>query len=235
MKITFENTYTKIYEEMSDSNRISARKTSKLILDKIQKREQLDSTEKQFYVKVENFIKRNFLQSKFTIIELLELCSSDSNESIIILCNFVKDVTKQNISEKTQIKVMSSNGVNIKKMSSNGKNSLRFSENNSNLTQIKSEGLTSRSFDYKILKKDGSVEYVLGKVCNHQGGHQNSVKDEIIKFLKSANEYILKNPKTSESFLALLDGNSFTDSDYKKFYDYTCGRIRVMSCNNYEE
>jgi hypothetical protein len=233
MKHNFKNVYLSVYEEMSTKNIQITKKIAHTILKK--ECAKLNSEEKKLYEKIKNFLERNFLNKKYDVTNILNLLISNSKESELIICNFSKDVTKQNISEKVQLKVMSLNGVNMKKMSSSGKSSLRFSENNSSLVDKKSEGLTSRSFDYKIIKKTGSVEYVLGKVCNHQGGHQNSVKDEIIKFLRSANEYIIKNPNTQESFLALIDGDSFTVSDYEKFSRYTCGRVRVLNSDNYEE
>lgn len=229
----FNNTYNRILKELTYKSRLDLQKTSKSILKK-GTNSKLTKSEKDLINKIDNHIIRNHYHSFINREMVLEWCSKLFESSIyeVLSQQFIKDATKQSVSEKAQIKCMKENGFNIVKMSACGKNSLRFDENSQNLIHIKIEGLTSRSFDYKR-EYDGVVEYFLGKVVSHQGGHQNTVKSEIVDFLRRSNSYLKFNDNSNLVFTALVDGNSLTKIDLENYNKYTSSRVRLMNCDNY--
>jgi hypothetical protein len=224
-----------LFSEWTQKNRRQVRRLAGSILKKNELGQKLNKDEESLYYKVEMFFERAcFTQEEIdeqnlTVLGLLKQIS----ENPMIATNFAKDASKQNISESAQKKHMTLRGFEIEKLSASGKNSLRFGPKNETIVSKKVEGLTSRSFDF-VRQYGETVEYFLGKVCWGQGGHQNSVKDEIVKFLKSANQYLVSNPNSKMVFTALVDGDAITQDNVKEYSKYTSSKVRFFNSDEYE-
>lgn len=194
----------------------------------------LTKGEREFLKKAYNYLERNHFESKITIEMIIDWVSrlDEGGQYEFLAQPFVKDSLKQSASEKAQMKCMEENGFPMCKMSASGKNSLRFDKESKSLIPTKTEGVTSRSFDYKR-EYNGFVEFFTGKVTYGQGGAQNGVKEEIVNFLKRAKKFLEKNADSNFVFTALVDGDAFTESDLLSYQQYTSDRIRLMSSDNY--
>lgn len=231
----FQELYNELFSEWTRRNRREVMRLSESIQKKLKNGVRLSEDEKSLYYKVQMWFER----ASFTQEEIDEQNLSVSEilkqilESLIIAQQFAKDAAKQNISETAQKKFMELRGFELEKLSPLGKNSIRFCSQNKTLVSKKVEGGTSRSFDY--FRKYGQIiEYFLGKVCWGQGGHQNSVKDEIVKFLKSANKFLENNPEDSDTvFTVLVDGDTITENNLKEYRKYTNSRVRIFSSDTY--
>lgn len=224
---TFNEFYKELFSEWTQRNRTEVKRLSESIRKKLEKGKKLTKDENSLYYKVQMYCERQSF-SQEVIREILKQIS----ESDYVAGHFAKDPSKQNISESAQKKYMGFRSYEIEKLSASGKNSLRFCPKNKTLVWKKVEGGTSRSFDY-IKEYGETVEYFLGKVCNGQGGHQNTVKNEIVKFLKSANKFLENNPDSNMVFTALVDGNAITEENVKEYRQYTNSKVRFFSSDEY--
>jgi hypothetical protein len=233
----FFNIYKQVLKDLTRRNRKKLCELSKSILMKGENSQRLSKKEKELIKKIDNFILRAHFEddTNWTRYKILDLCSKiyDSELQQLAAHNFVMDATKQSASEKAQLECMESRGYKMEKMSVSGENSLRFSETSNSLVHVKVEGETSRSFDYKRVYLD-FTEYFFGKVCFSQGGHQNSVKSELVNFLKSSIEYLKNNPNSNLVFTALVDGDSLTEENLKEYQKYTSKRVRLVNCDSYQ-
>jgi hypothetical protein len=183
--------------------------------------------QKKLLVKIENYIKRHYLDK--TVNDVLVDITSNQNTYAVI--QFSIEITRQNISEKVQVKHLKDKGFKITKMGN--ASAPRFSKDSTKLTYEKMEGETSRSFDYKVEKENGYIDYGLGKTTFSQGGGQNSSKSEIVQFLNSALKYCESNPDEKVSFFVLIDGDSYTKEDLLGFSKHTSEKVRVCNSDNY--
>lgn len=183
--------------------------------------------QKNLLEKIENYIKKNYLDKVVNDV-LIDITTVKNAYAIV---QFAIEITRQNISEKVQLEHLKSKGVKIEKMS----NSIgpRFSKNSTKLTYKKIEGETSRSFDYKVEKENGYIDYGLGKTTFNQGGGQNSAKSEIVQYLKSSLKYGESNPDEKVSFFVLIDGDSYTKEDLLSFSKHTSEKVRVFNSDTY--
>ena len=231
---TFQELYNELFIEWTQRNRREVRILAGSILKKNALRQKLNKDEESLYYKVQMFIQRacfsqdDIDEENLTVNGVLKQILENS----FTATTFAKDPTKQNISESAQKKHLSLKGFEIEKLSASGQNSLRFGPKNETIVPKKVEGLTSRSFDF-IRQYGETVEYFLGKVCWGQGGHQNSVKDEIVKFLKSANQYLENNPNSNMVFTALVDGDAVTQENVEVYRKYTSSRVRFFNSDEY--
>lgn len=231
---TYHEFYTELFSEWTRKNRREAKRLSESIRKKLKNGKEFTKDENDLYYKVQMWFERacfaqeDIDEQNLSISDLLKQIS----ENLYIQTTFAKDAAKQNISEASQTKHMGQMGYEIEKLSSSGKDSLRFCSQNKTLVDKKVEGGTSRSFDY-IRKYDQTVEYFLGKVCWGQGGHQNTVKNEIVKFLKSANKFLENNPDSNMVFTALVDGDAVTDENAKEYRQYTNSKVRFFNSDEY--
>jgi len=232
-KKPFTTIYNETLKELTQNNRIEIRKLAKSILQKQTSYEDRTKKEYDLLLKIQNWINRSFFEFEVTIQEILELCVNEDKQSQITYQQFVKDAIRQSASEKAQLKAITEQGFDIRKLRASGKESLRFTLNNQSFTSVKIKGETSHSFDY-LITHETHQEYCMGKVTFSQGGHQDTVKDEIIDFLKRANQYIQHNPNSNYKFTALIDGDSLLDKDIKIMKKYTNDRVRLMNCDNYK-
>lgn len=232
---TFQELYKELFAEWTQRNRQEVKQLVSSILKKNELGQKLNKDEESLYYKVQMFLQRACFsqdeidEQNLTVLGVLKQLS----ENHIIATYFAKDAAKQNISEAAQKKHMSLKGFEIEKLSASGQNSLRFGPQNETIVPKKVEGLTSRSFDF-VRQYGETVEYFLGKVCWGQGGHQNSVKDEIVKFLKSANQYLVNNPDSNMVFTALVDGDAVTQENVEEYRKYTSSRVRFFNSDDYE-
>jgi len=225
---TFDELYKDLFSEWTRRNRREVDRLSKSIREKLENGKKLTKDENDLYHKVQMYCERQ----SFTQEHISEILKAISDTEHVAGC-YAKDPSKQNISEAAQKKHMELRGCELEKLPPSGKNSLRFCPKNKTLVSKKVEGNTSRSFDY-FRKYGQTVEYFLGKVCWGQGGHQNSVKDEIVKFLKSANEFLENNPEDlSKVFTVLVDGDAITENDLKEYRKYTNSRVRIFNSDEY--
>jgi hypothetical protein len=183
--------------------------------------------QKELLVKIENYIKRNYLDKVVNDV-LLDIITVKNTYAIV---QFAIEITRQNISEKVQVEHLKSKGFNITKMGN--ASAPRFSKDSTKLTYKKMEGETSRSFDYKVEKENGYIDYGLGKTTFSQGGGQNSAKSEIVQFLNSALKYCESNPDEKVLFFALIDGDSYTKEDLLGFSKHTSEKVRVCNSDTY--
>lgn len=231
----FNTIYNQIKEIFTRKNR---RELNRIAIS-IQKKgidSKLTSSERELLKKIDNHIKRSYYESDITREKILQWLSKLFEDEIyeFLSQQFVKDATKQTASEKAQMKCMKEKGFEMLKLPASGKNSLRFDEKSKNLIPTKTEGVTSRSFDYKR-EYDGYIEFLTGKVTFGQGGAQNGMKDEIVNFLKRAKSYLQQNPNSNYVFTALVDGDSLTENDLLSYKQFTSEKIRLMSCDNYKK
>jgi uncharacterized protein YdaT len=231
----FITTYKEIIKNLTRQNR---REMSR-IANSIIKKGGLDSKnltekERKLKVKLENWFERSFLESDYTISELLFDCANclTNRDCEIKSQQFVINATRQSASEKAQLEYMASRGYLMSKIPGSGKNSIRFNQDSSMLIPNKLEGETSRSFDYKR-DYNGITELFTGKVTFGQGGSQNGTKSEIVDFLRRSNVFLKNNPDLNMVFTALVDGDSFTSEDFLEFGKFTSNRVRLMSSDNY--
>lgn len=231
---TFQELYNELLDEWTQRNRVEVRRLASSILKKNELDQKLNKDEKSLRYKVQMHLQRNrYSQDEIdgqnlTVLGLL----TELPENHFMASTFAKDPTKQNISEAAQKKHMFLKGFEIEKLSASGQKSLRFGPKNETIVSKKVEGMTSRSFDF-VRQYGETVEYFLGKVCWGQGGHQNSVKDEIVKFLKSANKFLENNPDSNMVFTALVDGNAITEENVKEYRQYTNSKVRFFSSDEY--
>jgi hypothetical protein len=238
MKKTYSQTFNELYKELFSEwtrrNRREVKRLSESIREKLENGKKLTKDENDLYYKVQmwferaSFTQEDIDEQNLSISGLLKQIS----DNFYLATSFSKDAAKQNISEAAQKKHMSQLGYQIEKLSSSGKNSLRFCSQNKTLVSEKVEGGTSRSFDY-IKEYGETVEYFLGKVCWGQGGHQNGVKNEIVRFLKSANEFLENNPDSNMVFTALVDGDAITEENVKEYRQYTDSKVRFFNSDEY--
>jgi len=224
---TFDELYKDLFSEWTRRNRREAERLSKSIREKLENGKKLTKDENDLYYKVKMYCERQSFAQE-AILEILKRISDSDYDA----GHFAKDPSKQNISEAAQKKYMGLRSYEIEKLSSSGKDSLRFCSQNKTLVAKKVEGGTSRSFDY-IRKYDQTVEYFLGKVCWGQGGHQNTVKNEIVRFLKSANKFLENNPDSNMVFTALVDGDAITEENVKEYRQYTNSKVRFFNSHEY--
>jgi len=233
----FYNIYKQVIKDLTRRSRKDLCELSKSILIKAENLHNLTKKEKDLIKKIDNFILRSQYEddSVPTRNEILDWCSKlfESKLHMTAAQNFVMDATKQSASEKAQLKCMEARGYKMEKMPASGKNSIRFNEESDSLVGVKVEGETSRSFDYKRTYLE-FTEYFFGKVCFFQGGHQNAVKSELVKFLKSGNKYFKANPNSNLVFTALVDGDSVTEEDLNEYKKYTSKRVRLVNCDSYQ-
>jgi hypothetical protein len=182
---------------------------------------------KKLISKIENWIKKSY--SDKTIENILSDIANKNSEYVIDI--FAKEITRQNISEKVQKEHLTDKGFTVVKLSASC--GPRFTKNKKELTTKKQEGLTSRSFDFQINRDNSWVDYVLGKTTFSQGGGQNSAKSEIVQFLEAAQVYCDANPNSKIRFIVLIDGDSYTEKDLKKFNQYENDRVKVFNSDTY--
>jgi hypothetical protein len=230
----FITTYKEIIKNLTRQNRRTNVRLANSIIEKHLNGKKLTKKELELKIKIENWFERSFLESDYTVSELLfDIANSLTNRDCEIKSQqFVINATRQSASEKSQLEHMKLRGYQMTKMSASGKNSLRFSRNSFDLVPNKTEGETSRSFDYKR-EYDGIVEFLTGKVTFGQGSGQNNAKSEIVDFLRRSNVFLKNNPDLNMVFTALVDGDSFTSKDLLKFAKLTSNRVRLMSSDNY--
>jgi hypothetical protein len=230
----FITTYKEIIKNLTRQNRRTNVRLANSIIEKQLNGKKLTKKELELKTKIENWFERSFLESDYTVSELLfDIANSLTNRDCEVKSQqFVINATRQSASEKSQLEHMKLRGYQMIKMPASGKNSLRFSQNSFGLVSNKTEGETSRSFDYKR-KYDGIVEFLTGKVTFGQGGGQNGTKSEIVDFLRRANVFLKKNTDSNMVFTALVDGDSFTSEDFLEFAKFTSNRVRLMSSDNY--
>lgn len=232
----FIDIYRQVHKDLSRNNRREVVRLSVSILSKFENQKKFTKTESDLIKKIDNFIIRSHYEDDMvpTRNEILDWCSKSYESKLHMTAaqNFVMDATKQSASEKAQLKFMEQRGFPMEKMSSSGTNSLRFGNNSNSLVVVKIEGETSRSFDY-MRKYVDITEYFFGKVCFSQGGHQNSVKSELVNFLKSANDYLKNNLNSNLVFTALVDGDSLTQENLNEYQKYTSKNVRLMNSDSY--
>ncbi len=229
----FNTIYNKIKETLTKKNRRELNRTAITILKK-GINEKLTKNERELLKKIDNHLERSHYEMIVTRELILDKCSKIfENVDYQIACQeFLKCVIKQNASEKAQMEYMKERGFEMLKLAANGKNSLRFDEDSKTLIPTKTEGVTSRSFDYER-QYHGFIEYLTGKVTFGQGGSQNGMKDEIVNFLKRAKSFLQQNTDSNYVFTALVDGDSLTESDLSSYTQFTSEKVRLMSCDNY--
>ncbi len=230
----FNTTYDKIKETLTRGNRRELNRLSTSILKKGVE-SKLTNSERDLIKKIDNHIERVYYESNITREKILNWLSKLFDDEIYEFASqqFVKDATKQTASEKAQMKCMEDNGFKLIKLPASGKNSLRFDEKSSILITTKTEGVTSRSFDYKR-EYDGFIEYFTGKVTFGQGGSQNGMKEEVVNFLKRAKKFLEQNSDSNFVFTALVDGDALTEDDLLSYQEYTSDRVRLVNCDNYQ-
>ena len=230
----FDTVYKEIKKNLTRGNRRELQRLA-VSLKKKGISGKLIKGERELLKKIDNHLERNHYESNIDREMIIDWLSRLNEGPIYEFSaqQFVKDALKQSASEKAQMKCMEENGHPMSKMSASGKNSLRFDKESKSLIPTKTEGVTSRSFDYKR-EYNGFVEFFTGKVTYGQGGAQNGVKEEIVNFLKRAKKFLGENPDSNYVFTALVDGDAFTESDLLSYQQYTSDRIRLVSCDNYE-
>ena len=154
--------------------------------------------------KINNQIKRALLSVSFE-----DFCT-EITESEVLASYVCKPPSKQNDSEKLQLKFLKEKNVILKNL---GNDAVRF------------DGVEC-SMDFQSIKFP--KRYFIGKVCIGQGGAQNSTYREVKRSLE-----FLQDNHIEFEFYALVDGSRFDDlSELKKFEN---NRVKVMSCNDYKE
>jgi hypothetical protein len=123
----FLDTYNLKAFELTQTNRSNTERISKSLLKKGFDGK-LTKEEKDFLVKIDNHINRSHYNGNVTKEQLLEYCSKISEGGIyeVLSQQFIKDVTKQNLSEKAQLQTMKDNGFPMNTISGSDKKSLRF-------------------------------------------------------------------------------------------------------------
>jgi hypothetical protein len=229
----FNTVYTEIKKNLTRGNRRELHRLA-VSLKKKGISGKLTKDERELLKKIDNHIERNHYESNIDREMIIDWLSRLNESPIYEFAaqQFVKDALKQSASEKAQIKCMEENGHPMNKMSASGKKSLRFDKESNSLIPTKTEGVTSRSFDYKR-EYDGFIEYLTGKVSFGQGGGQSNMKDEIVNFLKRSNKFLSQNPNSNFVFTALVDGDALTEKDKENYKTFTSDRVRLMSCDNY--
>jgi hypothetical protein len=232
----FNSTHQKILENLTHNSREEMVRLSLSILKKIKDEYPWYSEDEEALIhKIDSFIFRSHFKFEHSFGEILLDCSKSLTCKLCERASqpFVKDATRQSASEKAQMEHMMERGFPLSKMTSSGQFCVRFNESSQNFTSIKIEGKTSRSFDYKRTY-DGITEYFLGKVVFSQGGHQNTVKSEIVDFLTRANLYLNNNVNSSYIFTALIDGDSLTKNDIKEYQKYCNHNVRLCNSDTYQ-
>jgi len=231
----FNTTYKKILEKLTRENRRKLKQLSDSILKKGLKSPKLLKKERDLLEKMTNWINRSYFDFDYTLEEFLIDCSNSltDRQAQKFSQNFVVNATRQSASEKAQMEHMQKRGYKIIKLKASGKDSLRFDEQSTRLGTVKTEGITSRSFDY-VREYDGIIEYFTGKVTFGQGGGQNGMKTEIVDFLNRAKKFLEQNPDCNFVFTALVDGDSLIDEEREEYKKYTSNKVRLMNCDIYE-
>ena len=172
--------------------------------------------------KVENHINRyNLVESPLSVIEQII-------ENDLVASLFAKSPTQQNLSEVLQVEYALSRGFVLKKLPAGGEDALRL-YNGQFVWGTDCGGKASKSIDFEC---DGT--FICAKVTNGQGGGQDSVKREILDFLKQANLYNDHWHRHEKKFTVLADGNYYTERVLDEFNPFLTDNIRVMNSDNFK-
>ena len=191
----------KKFNEWFNNLRRSAHRLNTLL---VQKEAQENEVPEYLKKKIDNQIYRAMLPVTFDEF-LIEIKDSE------ILASYIcKPPSKQNDSERLQLKFLKEKEIDLKNL---GNNAVRFNG-------------VECSMDFQ--SKKFPKRYFIAKVCIGRGGAQNGVFREVYRSLE-----FLKENHLDYEFYALVDGDRFDDlSELKQF---ETDRVKVMSVNNYTE
>lgn len=167
--------------------------------------------------KIENHLKRqaHTLPNETTASVLQQIID------VPLVASFLaKDPTKQNLSEKLQIKFNQRRGIELEKVRGSGPNAIRICDGK--VIKGNKNSNTTKSIDFRW----GNF-YVYAKVTTTSGGGQTNQKDDALKFTEEAYKY--GQAGGDKQFIILLDGDYYTPTILKEFDKYKTKNIRITN------
>jgi len=187
-------------------------------------------------LKVENYLKADPFESKTVKQIILDLANLPSNPTEwtphqrCFARHFLKDPTKQNLSENTQHEHLLSRGLEHEKLNADGKGSVRLHEGEllRDVKKNKIKGKKTKSLDGQI----GNT-YTIQKHPTGNGGGQDNQHNDAEEGLHQAIKYCQKYPNAKENFAIILDGDYYTTKRVSDLENqipaHMRGRIRITT------
>lgn len=159
--------------------------------------------------KLNNFLERYKYSNLGTVEELKNLILADK----LVASFFIKDPSKQNITEKAVARLLK-----VDKMPASGSNSVCFNESGELVHSTSNRNSKSADFYFNNI-------YWTQKYTTSSGGHQDNQRHDVVKFL----EYGSKNYKVG----ALLDGDYWVNHINKLKEDFKNNdNVIILSCED---
>jgi len=140
---------------------------------------------------------------------------------------FIKDPKKQNVYEMIFLNHVNDIGYNISKLTSHGKNAVCL-DNDGNIVYGSSKINTTKSMDF-IGDDNGNITYYYHKYTNESGGAQDNQYSDVVHFITNAS----KNKNGNTLFVAVCDGDYYTDNKIKELKSICGNNVKVMNINDF--
>lgn len=165
---------------------------------------------KDFEVKFNNAKLRGELEPWSTPQEVAYDLKHGNKKVVCLLeARFMKDPTRQNISEMTQLEHLNARGFKITKMNANGQGSERISNGKLVKDQTKKNTKGSKTCTKSIdFLNERTGERLFAKVTQGYGGGQDNQYEDVEIFIRQAS--LLVNSDRRHKYCILVDGDYYT-------------------------
>lgn len=232
--MTFIEQYNNNKKKMYDKNRQELHKTADSLL--CGKR---NKAVKDFEAKFNNAKLNGELAPWSTPREVAHDLKHESEKVVALLEErFMKDPTRQNMSEMTQLEHLNARGYKITKMKPNGQGSERISNGELVKDQTKKNTKGSKtctkSIDYL---NENTGERLFAKVTQGVGGGQDNQYEDVEIFIRQAS--LLVDLDRRHKYCVLVDGNYYTPQKLALLSDlipkHLKTNIRICNSDTYND
>lgn len=177
--------------------------------------------EKWVEIKIKNYLERfSFLDLTYEDV-VNEIMSND-----LVASFFAKDPNKQNITEKTIANIIKN--LNFISNFQNYNSKTEIFVVNGEMTNKRALGV--KSVDYSFVSKNITY-YVTQKYTKGKGGSQDNQFHDVVSFLQNCKN----NKLTDTAFLAIVDGDYYTEEKIKTLQELTTFNSFVLSISQLED
>lgn len=177
--------------------------------------------EKWVEIKIKNYLERfSFLNLTYEDV-VNEIISND-----LVASFFAKDPNKQNITEKTIANIIKN--LNFVSNFQNYNSKTEIFVVNGEMTNKRALGV--KSVDYSFVSKNITY-YVTQKYTKGKGGSQDNQFHDVVSFLQNCKN----NKLTDTAFLAIVDGDYYTEEKIKTLQELTTFNSFVLSISQLED
>ncbi len=177
--------------------------------------------EKWVEIKIKNYLERfPFLDLTYEDV-VNEIMSND-----LVASFFAKDPNKQNITEKTIANIIKN--LNFVSNFQNYNSKTEIFVVNGEIVNKRALGV--KSMDYSFVSKNITY-YVTQKYTKGKGGSQDNQFHDVVSFLQNCKN----NKLTDTAFLAIVDGDYYTEEKIKTLQELTTFNSFVLSISQLED